>query len=368
MSAEELNTLVNEISQPQESEGEAAPDVDEAIDAIGVQMATEDPKDAPAAEQPAKESTEPEKEPEPPAVEAKPDDEPLKDELFTDEALSTKEGVQAARDGILKARTTAEELLRKNHATYLRLSHQQQRFKKTKDETLRMRQEALAILQRNQADASSLTRTGAREVLETLGRLTGRDGLKMLEAMNMAVASDGKHTGAPEVTELRKEIEDLKNTLIQEREQAKQAKQGQLQSFIQSRHNQLAEAAQNTQLYPRLASIAADDPQNVGSFVADVIVEAHNAGQKLTDAQALQLVEKQLQEKLGPPPAAKAEPVRGNGTEKPREAQSPPLGTQIEPAAATHEGAKRSLSDEELDGLTAEQLPADFFDVLGLPA
>jgi hypothetical protein len=359
-----LNEVVAEVSaEPVDTSPET--DAGEVLAAVGVET-PEEPEKADTKPEP-KTDPEPKPEPDPEPKPAAQEDDPLREELFTEEALSSKEGIEAAKEGITKARGAAEELLRKNHATYLRLSKQEKRFKRTKDETLQIRQEAGALAQRNQADAVSLTQGSAEQVLETLGRMTGRDGLKMLESMNMAVASDGKHKPSSDVLELRKEIETLKTTIEQEREQA--SKQ-QTTTFIEARQNQLAKAAQNAELYPRLASIAADDPQNVGSFVADVIVEAFNNGQKISDAQALQLVEKQLQEKLGAPtPTAKAEPVRGNGAAaKPREAQSPPLGTQIEPAAATHEGAKRSLSDDELDSLTAEQLPEDFFESMGLPA
>ena len=370
----ELADQVNEVAEgtPEETAPESEPSPDEALEVAGLVVA--EPEDAPAVDAASK--TEPEKKDEPEPSKAEPQrkpDHPLSviesgvdETLFTPEALATPDGVAKARDGVLKAKDAALDLQRRNHSTFLSLEKRERRFKGVKEETLRQKQANALTEDRQRNDAMTLLRGDTRTVLDTLGRITGRSGLKFLEEMNLSVGTDGNPPKeSAEVSALNQKIEALERRL-QERDE--RVEQHRLQTIIDTRKQEIAQAAQNPGLYPRLADIAKKNAAHVGEYVAEIIVEAHQQGNQLTDAQALQLVEKQLQEQLGAPPAAQAEPERGNGakTAEPRQAQSPPLGTQIEPAATTQQGERRSLSEAELDGLTAEQLPADFFHELGL--
>lgn len=354
------------VPAAQETATEAVEEIDANAVLQSMGLPPEDDAEPEKPEAPEKEpEPEPKPEPEPEPKPAAAKVHPLEDDaVFGDEALGTPEGV-------LKAREVIRDAQRTNHRAFLRLEKRGTKDAASRKSLLREKADLNAQKDMLRADVQALRTGSTRTRLDTLARLSGTDAVAFLEELNIGIATDGKaepKKEAPEIAALKNEVSELKQLLVGQQQTAEQQR---LQQFVERRRGELVETAGNTAAYPRLSAIAKDNPKGVADYAVEVIQEAHQKGSPITDQEALAAIERELQRTLGAP-AQPAEPARGNGQsqkETPRQAQSPPLGMQIEPAATTRgNGLREAADDDERIDVLAQQLPESFFSGLWGPA
>lgn len=318
------------------------------VPAEGDEATQEGEKEAEHAEKPSK--TEPEK--------AK---EPSTDELFTDKALSTPEGIKKAREVTLEERQRLFKLQRKLDGIDIRQKERAKKFDQTKETWLRDRRQDEAFVQ-DVRNTVQLIRTGsAAQRVEALGRLTGQTGQKAYEELSFGIIHDGKKQTSPEFEAMQQQIQGLYGVidrLVQgTQQQQQQAEHQRTSAFVQQRLGEMVEAGKDATAYPHLADfIAAGREQEVRDYLQEIYDEhGKTVGTVLDDAQALGRIERELTQALG---ARAAKPTSLGTPQKPggQQAQRTPAHKAIPPSlAGRSRGAVRDMTDDErLDELSRD--------------
>jgi hypothetical protein len=288
-------------------------------------------------------------------------------DLLAEELDLTPEQLQAA---VKRIRANAEKTQKLRTDAHKIWGTSEKRAKKLekREAEIRHNQQVFEAQARQFNAAFSALRTGdAKTTLEGLRQLTGRDPIKVLEDLNVHIASNGKKRElTPEEIELKERIDRLEQTRQLETEQAEYNRAAQ---FVEQRKQQLAQGAiTGEEQFPALADYAKDNQRQVGEALAELIVSAAREGRKLTDAEAMGMLDKHLDE-LSQRTLRRKNGTTDSGSEngtgipgqkpKPGTAQAPVgKGKSLSVSAATAASVKRDLTEEELAEDAANFLPS----------
>lgn len=288
--------------------------------------------------------------------EQKPEAEQVKEsELFSDQALATKEGVRAAREYLRKQLDTARESKRTHDRAFLKLRNREQKFKhkleewKKEDQAFRSHKDQLI------ANLNVLRTGDAASILGAIQQLTGRDAVSVYEEMSRAMI--GKKKPDEAYQQLAQRFERLEQTLAQEREQAaRERAQAESNRVIEQEKANLVRHAAASQQHPLLARYTPGNEVEVGNAVADIIIKAYNAGQPMTREDAFDVLEQHLQKLSntfsGQAPATQqaSNPVVGraqsNGNMPVTAPRSP--GQSLTARQVATSGSQRQMSQSEI--------------------
>jgi hypothetical protein len=266
----------------------------------------------------------------------------VNEELFSDKALASPEGVKAARDHLREGK-------RELHGMWLNTSQRKERFERVKGAVLEEKRLYTALNNQIAADVQALFTGDANTVVGTLGRIARRDPVKLLEELNLNIASNGKpREASPEVRALQSRLDQLVNHL-QTRDQ--QAQTQQQARFVEHRAQQMVQqVAQAPEHYPRLAQLASGNPQATAEAIKEAKFAYFQQHQvPLDDAQTYATIEAEL-ESLG----FQATPRNGAGGQAPSVSQSanparvahrPPISPS--PSQSTQIAHVREMTDDE---------------------
>lgn len=321
-------------------------DILEALAAETEPTTEETPAETPEPEAPAEETPE---QTEPPAAPASVDD----DALFSEEALSTPEGVAKAREALAAARKADAEERAKTSQVFLRMKKREEKAKAQYAEAQKMHEAAQALNQRLTTDMSALQAGDARGIIDTLGRLTGRPGKQVFEELALAVATDGK--GTPESKKL-KELEDRYERRVRELEERWEAKEREAKeredwAALERRKAELVQLGSDATKFPAVSHfVGLGKQKEIAETLTEYKIKAFEEGSPISDEEAVKLLEDELKPHLPAPP-----PAPGGGTGSPHAApqQRKPAsgglpGQTLAPSLTTEPGgSKRELTDEE---------------------
>ena len=262
-----LDAVLGDLSDVGPIDG--ADNGDSALDAL-----TQGPENEPGA---AADAETPEEQPEVPKAQPN-----LDEILFSEESLSTKEG-------ILKAKSRIKELQRKGYEAHLATKRYNERVlkraEKLKVSVDRFKAEKTnhdLLLGNVRSNLQGLHSGDPDTILTALGNLTGQDGLKAYELLTSRIVNRGQSKLDPQVQAVldaqRQEIEQLKQGLTQ---RAEQEREQQLSHSVKSQQQQLLQLAQQAQGTPHLQRFLADDPEGTVEFMTNEIAEAHARGERL---------------------------------------------------------------------------------------
>lgn len=309
------------------------------------------------APEPEPESAESAPEATPEAEPAKPAPDAPKVDLFTDQALSTPEGMKRAKAEVLALRA-------KHESAYHRVTQREAKFAKSVEAFKGEKAEVQTLGNNLRAALGALRRGTTDQRIEALGQLTGQDGLKVFEQLTLDLARGGKKSEpTPEVQELRAELAELKGYI--QRSQADHEIKTR-ENFISRRKAEIAEAAGDAKLYPYLARLAPSRGREIADQIAEMMTEAHVAGKPISDAEALQALELEIARVTGPLASGPdlAIGATPNGGQKPDKARSTP-GRSISPSLTTKVSSVREMTESErLEDLGKD---TDYLRGLGLP-
>lgn len=260
---------------------------------------------------------------------------------FSPEALAAPGGIERAQAALNDKRKEHDRLYLKLSSREKKLNHDAERFKAELGQSR-------AFVQSVQSDVRMLSEGTAEQKLEALGRLTRKDPMAVWEEMAVTAASGGKKAPSPEAQELARQIQELRAEREAERAQA--IEQQQVQQLRQL-HGQMLQGAQTaTEQFPALAHFASVKPNEVVSYLNDMIVAAHNGGQPMTWAQAYE----QLNSELAPHHIPAAPAAQGLATLVAPVAAKPVVPTQrspgrsLNPSLATRpQGSVREMTEAE---------------------
>lgn len=114
------------------------------------------------------------------------------DALFNAKALATPAGIAAARQAVIDARAAARDEKSKAHATFVRTQRREATVAARETEANRALAVNQSMHQRLVSDLDVLRNGTAEQVIETLGRITGRSGIEAYEQMTSAIVANGK--------------------------------------------------------------------------------------------------------------------------------------------------------------------------------
>lgn len=300
---------------------------------------------------------------EPPA-EAKSDPEnalELDEQIFSDEALATPEGVARAAE---VAKAAADAVKKRNRV----LDHYDMRIKrkdaKSKAEIAAERAKLDGERQAWEQGERAQLRAAANEVLpdlqilhprsgasaidrfNALGRLVKMDGRQFYEDVSLGIAADGKLPG-PSRTEqaLQAELAQIRAQLEQklqgDTDAQARAQVSQLQQGIAGQLEEIKTLATDADAFPAIAARVAD-ADDEGETMAEVVewvktlmVKAHAAGKPLDKATAIGRVEARLARLNGGTPRPAAEAAESGSSPKPGgPARGAGKGTTVLPTSA----------------------------------
>lgn len=268
---------------------------------------------------------------------------------FSEKALSTPEGIAKARELIV-------ERERKTHETYLRLQRREVRARQQAEELKRDKESVVAVSQRILSDVNILRTGSPKEVVEALGRITGRDGAKVFEELSLHVATNGKarKEAPPEVAELRAELERLKE---EQRQELLRLQKEQYDRELQAAKDRLVRIGQNETAYPTVAHFTKLRPAEVADYLIRIKTEAYESGSPITDEAAVARLEEELRLNLranAPAPKQGAAPSAGGEAGLDTSAAQPAKpgsggmpGQTLAPSLTTQGGSTREQTWEE---------------------
>jgi hypothetical protein len=353
----DVNSLLNaaEADEQPEPETEEAPPAAEKPKAPAAKAPPS--KAAPAA--PAKPAPAP-----PQAEPAEADD--LSD-LLAEGVTFTPETVKKGAARVVAQAKAAQELTTKAHKVWGTAEKHARKVKEDRETVQRERQMFGAQVQQMNAAFNAMRTGDAKTALEGIRQLTGQDPVTWLESLNIHIASNGKKKPkSSEVQELEARLERFEQA---ERARAQQNEEAQAQAFIVQRYQELTTlATESAETHPHVAEFALENPETIGEALAQIIVRSARAGRKVADAEALRMLEEQLehQSELSERARQKREKrAADSGSEhgtgnpsKPGTAQAPTVkGKSLSTSAITAPSVKRELTDEELEEDSANFLP-----------
>jgi hypothetical protein len=323
---------------------------------------TEEPS-TPAAAKPADKA-----EPKPTKAPAAPADD-LSD-LLAEDATFTPDALKKGAARVVAQAKAAQELTSKAHKVWGTAEKFAGKAKAGREQLQRDQQVFSAQAQQLSA-AFNAVRTGdAKTALEGLRQLSGRDPIEWLEELNVHIATNGKKK--PKSADVQALEERLNRYEQAERARTAQIEERQAVQFVARREQELGElAASSGEDFPQVAEFAEENPQLVVEALVTIISRAHKRGVKVADADAVRMLEEQLQKQAELSERARTKREKrttdsgsGSGTgspsqqAKPAAAQAPTVkGKSLSSAAITAPAAKRELTDEELADDSASFLP-----------
>lgn len=269
------------------------------------------------------------------------------DKLFDERALATKGGILAARKALLDARGEIRSTQAKAHDVYVRTKRRDEKSLAREERAKRYESAARAIQDEKLSTVDLLTSGNAEQIIDALGKLTRRDGVKLYQEMTDAILANGKRQAQrrepdPEVGALKKEMAALREQLGQERMSA--ARSGWINGVV-------VPAVQNAEKYPGFAHmVAVGKGQKLVEFIEQQKLEYwQENGRPIHDDQLLKDLDAELRqyvptEKLqrpaAPAPAAPKKPAAPTPKRLP--------GSGPNPAnAGTSAGGSRELTEDE---------------------
>lgn len=272
----------------------------------------------------------------------------INEALFAEAALATADGVKAAGAHVVEGK-------RELHRKWLGMEEREQRFKRTKDETLQLQQNLRAQAGLLQNNLQALRVGDARTVLSALQQLTGQDPVRWLEQLNIHVARNGKQTEvAPEVAEVKSELAQLRQEREQERLQLQAAREDQ---FVQQRLGQMVALAQsNAEQWPEVSRYARDNPNGVARALHTIKTEHYQRfGSAMDDDAAIGNLEQQIGYFRSSPETENRASPQGVGAREPAVSQQtkPETGPQrspgksVTPSLASQVVTTREMTEEE---------------------
>ena len=269
------------------------------------------------------------------------------DDPFSDAALASKDGIVAARDALAKER---REWARQRDAENIKLAQRRKEAQRREDRLRIAREQKKADDTLREAALAKLFNGSGNDVLQALGQLTRRDGLKVYEQISLAVAGKKPIVETPEVQELRAEIQRIKD----ERKQDQTRQQSdQEAAFVRKRTQDLVNLAQEN---PRAKLLLDRSPKHGSDLLVQYKREAYEAGQPISDAQAVAKLVAYLDEIAGVQPAG--------GQETASNKPGPGKQKVLTAAKVAASASSRPLSDDEI--IDAAVQDKEFLSALGL--
>ncbi len=325
---------------------------------IGNAVGDEAPEIAPedlAEEQPANEG-EGEAEAEPEEQQPK-EAEPSKDpkglaffnkELFADEALSTPEGIQ-------KARQALQDRHRFTTQAYVKLKARDKKSRDLQANVQRIEKNSLMLHERQQAELELLTGGDANQRLDALGRLFRMPGIDAYELLSEGVLGIRKKGPKNETEAVKRELEELRNGLKQKEQREAEERANHAILLAESRIATLAQ----TEQFPSVAFFAKQSRDQLNEVVRQVKQQCLDhwneqvrqgvQPQPLDHSVALGQLEQLLK-----PHAAQTGVTPEAGRAPSRNPKPGPTGRTISPTRASTASSRRSLDD-----MTDEERRAD---------
>lgn len=266
--------------------------------------------------------------------------------IFSDEALSTKEGV-------LKAAARAKQLRQLGHQKYLELKAFEKRVAKRNEKLqnsinkhVTSKQNDMLLVNNVRANVQALHSSDPESIVTALGNLTGMDGVKAYELITSHIVNRGPSKIDPQIQAVldaqRQEIEQLKGGLT---ERAQQEEHRHAVAQLSSHAQKIQQMALASPTTPHLSRFMQDDPQGTTDFIINEITEAHEAGRPLD----IRTYFGNLEARLAPHFEAGRAPRGDSGGTAPKQpapAQRSPLGQSIGPRS-TARATQRVPSEEE---------------------
>lgn len=349
---------------PTEATGTGDALLDALNDFKGVDEATAEPaKPGEAAAE--KTEAEPEKKPEEPKKKSRYD---IEAELLEDGVLGTKEGIEKAKNYFRRRQSKQDGIEVRQAETARELEEAkatiQREYEAAQAELDVDRRRAAAIRQID----DKLTNGTIEEMLETLGKIRGKTGREVWDAMARVAIKMGNAApvaAPPEVARLEAKVEHLERLLTQREEQEAEAAESgevqQLQAGLKEREAAVIAAASDAAKYPELARYAKLGlGENIVTEVVKQKMAAKRAGRQLDNAGALASIEAEL--KRLPAGATPASPAGANPA-SPAAAIADDLPiTGIAPSQTRSAGSSREKTEAEL----ADDLAKDHEALKGL--
>lgn len=283
------------------------------------------------------------------------------DVLFSDEALSTKEGVLAAK-------TRVRELRKKQHDAYVGLKKYDARVAK-RHEKLQASTAAFVAEKRNhdlllgnvRSNLQGLHSGDPDAMITALGNITGRDGVEALNMLNSRLVHKGKVPLDPQIQEMldrqEQQITEMRQQL--EDRDARQRKASQVSQLDAHRQN-IGKMVAASAATPHLVRVFNDDPEFVTHLIEQAIYKSNGS---IPAHELFRQMEQELTSHLGAAPRGEG----GNGAAKTtpttqQRAQRSP-GQSIGPRAAATSTHREPTEAESLQQLANDP---NFLKSLGL--
>lgn len=279
------------------------------------------------------------------------------DELFSEKALSTKQGIAKARETVMQARKAARELHHTANDAHVRAKRHEQAAKQRNNEANRAMRAAQALEARVQADIDTAFNSGDPEAVgSALGRLSKRDAAKLYEEWTSVLIGKKKADSAPKDPRLDAVLEKL-SKLEKSKEEEQTAAQQRQHAEAKTRWlgSLDRDVAANTEQYRTIAHLLTlpGKPAELAEHVYELAQGHHEAtGEWPSNAMLLQHVEKELRPIVRVPKAAPvAEPqtaAKGSGR-LPGRSVSPTLGAQRSIAKGIDEMSQEEREEKMLE-------------------
>lgn len=309
-------------------------DLAELLDAVDAETPTpEAPAEGEAEAQPeapaetAEESATPEAAATaPPPAEASPPD------LLSDEALAALDSPEAVRAAVdaLKAERTTFRKERDQKFLSLRRWERQQKQRETKFKQI-VDERSAQFKAEDDTLKDIFDNGNADKLLSYLAHRTGREPVKVLEAINLAAMG---RKAAPEANAETKALQARLDAFEAEKREAEQrAKAQQDDAWVAQRVSAMVELAQTR---PHAKILTAQNPRAVGKQLVEIKKEAYDAtGAPISDQEAVDILEQNL--------AALALLASGHGQTPPK-SENKPKTTTLTSRQVASSGTPLSLS------------------------
>lgn len=279
------------------------------------------------------------------------------DELLTDEALSTPDGM---RKGAARLRETAEQ----QRKAYLQLKGYEKNVVARRDKlnhkiaTFRSEKQTHQLLIDNvRSNLQGLHSNDPEVILTALGNLTGTDGVRAYELLTSRIVNRGEAKLDPQVKARfdaqERELQQLRAERAQEREHAQLAQEN---AQLQTHYQRIGEMVRGSTTTPHLTRIYNENPKKLTAAIVRAIEEDNGA----TPAPALfAQMEAELQQHFN---AAPPQGTNGGTVQQPQRAQRSP-GQSIGPRTAAAATPREPTEEEALQELSRDP---EFMRSLGL--
>ncbi len=307
---------------------------------------------------------------------------PTVEDDFADDKPWTPERVKAAAAQIRTQKTQAEELSTKAHTIYEQAMGMAKKAQRRVDSFQAERDAVRAQAQMLQGAVLAIRQGAPAERIAAISQLTGGDGVKWLEELNVELAHGGvvkRAAASPEILELKNTVQTLVQHIQSQQEgQARAAEAHQLETQITQWQEAITDAVVSaatpagTAAFPVSAQVAKKMP---GRYKAAILAvkqqEYQRRGFPVDDREAVSILESSLQAErdlyhsdgtTGSGPAGGQAPVFN----KPGMTPSAPIAPTLSPSLSTASGGStRPLSDSEIVDAIARELPPELQSLFG---